>query len=85
MPETEIGTVTHYFDRPHVAIVKVSEGQIALGDQIHIKGAHTDLTESVVSMEVEHKKIDTAKSGDEFGLQVADRVRTGDKVFKVTP
>jgi translation elongation factor EF-1alpha len=85
MPELEVGLVTHYFDRPHVAIVKVTAGEIRLGDQIHIKGAHTDLTETVTSMEVEHRKIETAKPGEEFGLQVADRARTGDKVFKAAP
>jgi len=84
MPELEVGVVTHYFDRPHVAIVKMTADQIKVGDQIHIKGAHTDLTETVASMEVEHRKIDVAQPGDEFGLQVADRARTGDKVFKVS-
>jgi len=85
MPEIEVGQVTHYFDRPHVAIVKVTADQIAVGDTIHIKGAHTELTETVTSMEIEHRKIEVAKVGDEFGLQVADRVRTGDHVYKVTP
>ena len=85
MPELEVGHVTHYFDRPHVAIVKVIAAEVKVGDQIHIKGAHTDLTETVTSMEFEHRKIEAAKPGEEFGLQVADRARTGDKVFKVTP
>jgi translation elongation factor EF-1alpha len=85
MPEIEVGHVTHYFDHPHVAIVKVTAGEIAVGDTIHLKGAHTDLTETVTSMEVEHRKIQVAKAGDEFGLQVADRARKGDVVYKVTP
>ena len=85
MPELEVGFVTHYFDRPHVALVKMTAFEIKVGDQIHIKGAHTDLTETVISMEVEHHKIQTAMPGDEFGLLVADRCRTGDKVYKVTP
>jgi len=84
MPELEVGFVTHYFDRPHVAIVKMTAEEIKVGDQIHIKGAHTDLTETVTSMEVEHQKIEVAKPVVEFGLQVADRVRTGDRVFKVS-
>jgi len=84
MPELEVGLVTHYFDRPHVAIVKMTADEIKVGDTIHIKGAHTDLTETVTSMEVEHQKIPVAKPADEFGLQVADRVRTGDRVFKVS-
>ena len=85
MAELEVGVVTHYFDRPHVAIVKMTAAEIKVGDQVRIKGAHTDLTETVSSMEVEHRKIDAAKPGDEFGLQVADRVRTGDRVFKLAP
>jgi putative protease len=84
MPELEVGFVTHYFDRPHVAIVKMTAFDVKVGDQIHIKGAHTDLTETVASMEVEHQKIEVATPVTEFGLQVADRVRTGDRVFKVT-
>ena len=84
MPELEVGFVTHYFDRPHVAIVKMTAFDVKVGDQIHIKGAHTDLTETVASMEVEHQKIEVATPVVEFGLQVADRVRTGDRVFKVT-
>jgi putative protease len=84
MPELEVGFVTHYFDRPHVAIVKMTAFEVKVGDTIHIKGAHTDLTETVTSMEVEHQKIEVAKPIVEFGLQVADRVRTGDRVFKVS-
>lgn len=84
MPELEVGFVTHYFDRPHVAIVKMTAFDVKVGDQIHIKGAHTDLTETVASMEVEHQKIEVATPVTEFGLQVADRVRTGDRVFKLT-
>ena len=85
MPEIEIGSVTHYFDRPHVAIIKVSAEGFAIGDTVHIKGAHTDLTEAVTSMEIEHRKLDAAKVGEEVGILVKDRCRTGDKVYKVTP
>ena len=28
MPEKEIGVVTHYFDHPQVAIVKVSKAEV---------------------------------------------------------
>ena len=85
MPETEVGSVTHYFDRPHVAIIKVSAEAIAIGDTLHFKGAHTDLTLQVSSMEFEHRKLESVKAGEEAGIQVPDRCRTGDKVYKVTP
>ncbi len=38
-----------------------------------------------VSMEVNHLKVPVAKAGDEVAIQVADRTRQHDQVFKVTP
>jgi len=35
-------------------------------------------------MEVAHQKLEVAQPPVEVGLQVADRARTGDKVFKVS-
>jgi len=84
MPEQEIGVVTHYFDRPKVAIVKVSAGPVAVGDQLRFHGHTTEFTERVTSMEVDHKKVDAAKTGDEIAIQVVGRARQHDKVFKVT-
>lgn len=84
MPEIEVGAVTHYFDRPHAAIVKVTAGEILVGDTLHIKGHSSDFTLRVTSIEVEHQKRERAGPGDEVGIQVAERARAGDKVYKVT-
>ena len=35
MAEQLVGTVTHFFKGPSVAVVKVIEGHIAVGDQLH--------------------------------------------------
>ncbi|HTR20997.1 MAG TPA: hypothetical protein VMH88_09100 [Gemmatimonadales bacterium] len=84
MPEQEIGIVTHYFDRPKVAIVKVTAGAVAVGDQLRFHGHTTDFTEPVTSMEIDHKKVATAVVGDEIAIQVVGRARQHDKVLKVT-
>jgi len=34
---------------------------------------------------VNHQKVPLAKAGDEVAIQVADRTRQHDQVFKVTP
>ena len=83
MPEQEIGVVTHYFDRPKVAIVKLS-GVVAVGDELRFHGHTTEFTERVTSMELDHKKVETAKAGDEIAIQVVGRARQHDKVFKIT-
>jgi putative protease len=85
MAEQLIGTVTHFFKGPSVAVVKVTEGGVAVGDEVHFVGHTTDFTERVTSMEVEHKKVETAKVGDEIAIQVVERARPHDQVYKVQP
>src|SRR5882724_5167288 len=85
MPEQLVGTVVHYFKGPSVAVVRVTEGALAVGDHIRFHGHTTDFTEQIASMEVNHLKVPVAKAGDEVAIQVADRTRQHDQVFKVTP
>jgi len=35
-------------------------------------------------MEIEHKKVDTAKPGDAVGMKVDQKVREGYKVYKIS-
>jgi putative protease len=83
MPEIEIGVVRHYFDRISVAAIEITNDTLRVGDTIHIKGHTTDVTAAVDSMQVEHNKIETAKSGDSVGIKVPAKVRPQDKVYKV--
>ncbi|MDD2731927.1 MAG: hypothetical protein PHI53_01880 [Candidatus Pacebacteria bacterium] len=78
-----IGRITHYFSKIEVAVIKLSSG-LSVGDKIRIAGGEeTDFTQSVKSMEYEHKKIKTAKKGSSIGLKVKDKVREGYKVYKI--
>lgn len=78
-----IGKVIHYFSNISVAVIALSEA-LSVGDAIRIVGGeNTDFTQTVDSMEAEHKKIQKAKAGDEVGLKVQDKVREGYKVYKV--
>ena len=83
MPEVEIGTVTDYFAKPVVAGIELS-GVLKIGDKIHIKGSTTDMEIVVESMQIDRVDIPEGKSGDLIGIKVPDRVRRGDKVYKVT-
>jgi translation elongation factor EF-1alpha len=77
-----VGKVDHYYTNIGVAVVELSNS-LSVGDKISIEGATTNLQQSVDSMQVEHKKVDSAKKGDSIGLKVSDRVRPGDNVYKV--
>ena len=78
--EKPIGTITHYFSKVNVAVVKIAE-TVRVGDSIAIRGATTDFTQTVESMEVDHVPVQEAKKGQEIGMKVLKRVREGDNVF----
>lgn len=83
MPEVVIGEVTDFFARPVVAGIKLS-GTLRQGDKIHIKGATTDMELVVESMQIDRVNITEGKADDLIGIQIAERVRRGDRVYKVT-
>jgi len=77
----KIGDVIHYYTNVEVAVVELT-GKLKVGDRIMIKGATTDFTQLVKSIQIDHDQVTEAKSGDSIGLEVEYRVRAGDKVFR---
>jgi translation elongation factor EF-Tu-like GTPase len=82
MSEQLIGTVTHYFKGPGVAVVHMNDGELKVGDEIHVLGHTTDFSERVFSMEVDHQKVEHAQAGEEIAIQVLQRARPHDQVFR---
>jgi len=85
MAERRVGEVVKYFSKPGVAAVKITDGEVGIGDTLKFTGHTTDLTMSLDSMEVNNQKVPRAAAGDYVGIKVVDRVRPGDEVFRVTP
>lgn len=83
MPEVEVGKVNDFFAKPVVAGVQLT-GTLKVGDKIHIKGHTTDMELVIESMQINRIDITEGKPGDAVGIKVPDRVRPGDKVYKVT-
>ncbi len=77
-----IGKITHYFGKIGVGIIELSD-TLQVGDRIRIAGGETEFEQTVDSMEIDHKKVDTAKAGDAIGLKVEQKVREGYKVYKL--
>jgi putative protease len=84
MKEQEIGYVSKYFGQISVAAIEITAGKLSVGDTIHIKGHTTDLKEEVKSIQIEHDVVESAKKGDSIGVQVSDKTRRKDKVFKLS-
>lgn len=77
-----IGKVSHYYTKIGVAVIDLNDS-LAVGDKISIEGASTKFTQTIDSMQIEHEDVKQATSGDSIGLKVVERVREGDKVYKV--
>ena len=73
---TEIGEISHFFDHILVAVLKVKKGTVKVGDTLILPGKGEEgktewFEEAVTSMEVDHKKVESAKAGDEVGMKVS--------------
>lgn len=84
MPErlVKVGDVDHYYTNIGVAVIDLVS-TLRVGDKIMVKGATTEFTQLVKSMQIMHDTVEEAGAGDSIGLKVIDRVRKGDEVFKV--
>jgi putative protease len=80
--EKPIGEITHYYGGIGVAIVKFKK-EMEVGEEVRFKGAHTDFTQKIESMQYDHKDIKSAKKGQEVGIKVDEKVHEGDEVFEV--
>lgn len=78
----EVGKVIHYFTRIGVAVVDLTD-TLSVGDKILIRGSTTNFEQTVESMQIEHKNVETAYSGQKIGLKVNQRVREGDTIYKI--
>lgn len=76
-----VGKITHYYEKIGVAVVAL-EDTLRVGDTIKIKSENTDFTQTVSSMQQEHKNIEDAKKGDIVGLKVDQFVKENDLIYK---
>lgn len=82
--EKEIGRITHYFSKISVGIIKL-KGQLRVGQEVHIKGAHDDFRQVVTSMQLNHQAIAAADKADEVGIAVTQPVHENDRVYLTAP
>jgi len=79
----KVGTVTHYYDKIGVAIVELS-ATLSVGEKVKfVRGGEDLFTEVVESIQIEHKKLDSAGKGDVVGLKTQEVVKAGTEVFKL--
>lgn len=81
MEEKEIGKVMRYFSKIGVAAIRITDGELKVGDKIRIKGSSTDFEQIVESMQIEHEFVEKAEAGKDVGIKVKEKVRDNDKIY----
>ena len=75
--------MTHYYEHAGACVVSLDAGELRMGDTIHVRGHTTDFYQRVDRLERDHVAIDAARAGEEVGVQVSQRVRAHDVVYRL--
>lgn len=84
MAEEKIGVVIHYWNHIHVAGIHITDGELKVGDTIHVRGHTSDFTQQIDSMQVDNQPVETARAGEDVGIKVVHYAREHDEVYKVS-
>jgi putative protease len=83
MAEEKVGRIVKFFAKPSVAALEITDGTLAVGDRIRIKGHTTDFEDTIISMQEENNPVEKAVPGQMIGIKVKERVREHDIVYIV--
>lgn len=78
-----IGVVTHFYPHANACTLHLEEGGLRTGDTVHIRGHTTDFYQRVERLEWEHEVLGSAEAGQNVAMQVSQRVREGDVVYRL--
>jgi hypothetical protein len=81
--EEKIGVVTDYLNRIEVAVIRLSDGDVRVGDRIRIAGKATELVQMVESLQVEHQAVTHAARGAEVAVKVREPVHRRDQIYRI--
>lgn len=82
--EQELGQVAHYFGHVSVAVIKLTGGDLKIGDTLKFVHGEHEFTQKIDSMQIEHQSIAEAKNGQEAAVKVSEKTPQGTRVYKVT-
>lgn len=81
-----VGKGTNYFPNVEVAEFLLEAQNLKVGDKILITGPTTGVIEHVVTeLRLDLKPVDEVKKGDRFSIQIPEKVRRNDKLYKIVP
>ena len=81
--EEKVGVVTDYLNRIGVAVIRLTDGNLRVGDRVRIAGKTSELSQVVESLQIEHQAVQEALRGAEVAMKVQGAVRRHDQVFRI--
>jgi len=80
--EKEIGKVTHWYDKLGVAVLDL-KGALKAGDIVKVRKGAEEFEDTIVSMQVDHKNVSSAKKGDEVAVKFSQKTKEGAVIYKM--
>ncbi|KKT56107.1 MAG: hypothetical protein UW81_C0011G0011 [Candidatus Giovannonibacteria bacterium GW2011_GWC2_44_9] len=80
--EKEIGKVTHWYDKLGVAVLDL-KGSLKAGDIVKVRKGTEEFEDTIVSMQVDHKNVSSAKKGDEVAVKFSQKTKEGAAIYKM--
>ncbi|NOR76264.1 MAG: U32 family peptidase [Draconibacterium sp.] len=79
-----IGKCTNYFTKIKVAEFKLETSNLKIGDEITITGPTTGVVQTTIKeIRVDLKPVEEAKKGEQISIQIDERIRRADKLYKI--
>ncbi len=76
-----VGTVSHFYDKISVALIKLKHCDIVVGENITIEDKEIFLKQKINEMEIDGQSVIIARKGEEVGLKVNIPVKKGCNLF----
>ena len=80
--DNPIGKVVHWYDKLGVAVIKLNKA-LKVGDEVKVKRGDQEFTETVASMQLDHKSVTSGKKGDEIAVKVSQPAKEGAEIYAV--
>ncbi|MCK9578297.1 U32 family peptidase [bacterium] len=78
-----VGNIKHCYPKARAISMDLKHFGLKIGDKIVIEGPKTFIEQEILSIEVNNKKVKTAKKGEEVAILINGNPKNGDKIFVI--
>lgn len=79
--EKEIGKVVHWYGKINVAVVKLA-AELKVGDAVKVRHGDMEFEDTVSSMQLDHKPVESGKKGQEIAIQLSQEAKNGALIYQ---